>query len=262
MWAVVGFFVCGPECAVTGAVIGYSIGDSIGAAIEGRQRSAPTSLAPEIASGPSFLSLSASPGAGVFGSLDAASDFSPVAQTTPDLGLDVTEALADDLGLSPSVAEHIAPALETAAPPSIWADVILFGVGVLGSVATGGPLVPDPTDPITLGAAAKGAAGLARAGKDIVVLGRFGRHYNRLKELARRVGGRVLDKSVKNVDRYVRQNIKNADALVVRTTNVTRKSYTFLKELRWIKRYKKDTTFVGPKNRHIDDFFGESVTGP
>ena len=62
------------------------------------------------------------------------------------------------------MAEHIAPELETAAPPSIWADVILFGAGLLGSIASGGPVVLDPTDAISGPAVAKGAAGLARRG--------------------------------------------------------------------------------------------------
>ena len=96
---------------------------------------------------------------GISSPLDAAPDLGLVGQTAPELGLDVTEALENDLGLSPSVAEHIAPALETAAPPSIWADVILFGVGVLGTV-TG----PDPTEGVTLPALGKGATGLARRG--------------------------------------------------------------------------------------------------
>lgn len=158
--AVIGFAVGGPEGALVGATWGFAIGDSVWAAIEGRGSvsipSAPPT-APTLQIFPSTLPMPQSLGS--FSSMNAPPYFSPVSSATQEIGLDVTEALEDDLGLSPSVADKIAPALETAAPLSIWADVILFGVGVLGTV-TG----PDPTEAATLPALGKGATGLARRG--------------------------------------------------------------------------------------------------
>ena len=166
--AIVGAFLGaegGPVGIVLGAITGYQIGDSLGAAIEGRGNNSPSSSAPPATLAPQIFPspLPTPQGLGGFSSLNASPDLSPVSSATQEIGVDVTEALVDDLGLSPSVAEHIVPALESAAPPSIWADVILFGVGVLGTV-TG----PDPTEGVTLPALGKGASGLARRGAIVI----------------------------------------------------------------------------------------------
>lgn len=142
-------------------IVGAVVGDQAGAAIEGRSDGSSSAFLPIAVSSFSDAAVAA-PGTQSASSSIAITG-SPLESVSQADDLDqITAALTDSLGISDQAAPHVASGFVPEAGSGLFLDLLLFGGGLAGFGLTAP--VPDPTDPVTLGAIAKGGAGLVRRG--------------------------------------------------------------------------------------------------